>query len=474
MNALDLERYNNLLFRGGMDVKYYQYDGISWCLSMERNGILFDFGNKISWVRGGILADEMGLGKSFQLLCTMYCNMLRRTLIIVPLILLEQWRSLFVSLLGYDVLVYHGDVRGITLDVLSSKYFVLTTYGMMRKSSSILYSLSWCRVVFDEAHHLRNRSSCLYKCVKCLKSSIRWLITGTIVHNCLNDFYSLCGILGLPSVYYKRKCNMPYICRQFILRRTKKEVGLNLPCLNVNICNVSWGNDELFLSRIIHDRLSLSSDSLVCSSNILCELSTLTLFLKAKQLCIYPRMLDIFLNMNGLLSYKSVLFSSSKLDKVISMILERRDNKKKKLLFCHFRYEIDELYTRLIRLGFNVSVIDGRISKRLRNDILFDKTLDILILQIKTCCEGLNLQQFSDVYFVSPHWNPAIEDQAIARCHRIGQENNVEIFKFQMDDIKIPETDKNIHTIENYISMIQNKKRELSNDLFNVNDDKKE
>jgi SNF2 family DNA or RNA helicase len=148
--------------------------------------------------------------------------------------------------------------------------------------------------------------------------------------------------------------------------------------------------------------------------------------------------------------------------------VKRRDNDKKKLIFCHFKKEIDELVRRLSSLGFNLAVVDGRVSKSLRDSILTNKTLDILILQVQTACEGLNLQQFSEVYFVSPHWNPAIEDQAIARCHRMGQENSVDIFKFQMGDIEDPDTETIIPTIEYYVAGVQKRKRNLLKQLLSA------
>ena len=86
-----------------------------------------------------------------------------------------------------------------------------------------------------------------------------------------------------------------------------------------------------------------------------------------------------------------------------------------------------------------------------------------MILQIQTGCEGLNLQQYSEVYFVSPHWNPAIEDQAVARCHRIGQNNQIHVFRFEMESFqeKGADFDENVaQTLDFYCSKIQLKKRE--------------
>jgi len=100
-------------------------------------------------------------------------------------------------------------------------------------------------------------------------------------------------------------------------------------------------------------------------------------------------------------------------------------------------------------------VIDGRASYGKRSDILANLP-EILILQVYTCCEGLNLQAYKQVYFVSPQWNPSIEDQAVARCHRVGQTSDVDIFHFKMSDIN-----KETRSLEYYICKVQEEKRKL-------------
>jgi len=112
-----------------------------------------------------------------------------------------------------------------------------------------------------------------------------------------------------------------------------------------------------------------------------------------------------------------------------------------------------------------VARFDGRTSYSERADVLNDMSLDVLILQIMTGCEGLNLQHFKEIYFVSPHWNPAVEDQAIARCHRIGQSDEVDIFRFTMAGF-----DTQSCTLDRYASDIQDAKRKMYN-IVDENDD---
>jgi SNF2 family DNA or RNA helicase len=149
---------------------------------------------------------------------------------------------------------------------------------------------------------------------------------------------------------------------------------------------------------------------------------------------------------------------SSKLDKVSETILSRKENGKGKLIFCHYRKEIDELYRRLREGGMNnIAIFDGRVPYNKRQEILSQKK-EAIILQIQTGCEGLNLQEnYSEIYFVSPNWNPAVEDQAIARCHRIGQTKEVNVFRFMMSDE---------NAMDNYINKTQESKRFIINETF--------
>jgi SNF2 family DNA or RNA helicase len=164
--------------------------------------------------------------------------------------------------------------------------------------------------------------------------------------------------------------------------------------------------------------------------------------------------------------YLEAMSSSSKLDVVINTILERKENGKGKIVFCHFIDEIDTIARRLRESGVEkVVVYDGRTKGKKKR--VFDKA-DVIILQIQTGCEGLNLQEFfSEIYFVSPHWNPAVEDQAIARCHRIGQKLDVYVFKFEMDGFglnTILKTDSN--TLDKYVNQVQTVKRDIASSVL--------
>jgi len=191
-------------------------------------------------------------------------------------------------------------------------------------------------------------------------------------------------------------------------------------------------------------------------------LSTLPLLVRARQACVYPPLMRHHIKTlikAGLIEddpkFEEATRCSSKIDAVSTTILSRRANGKSKLIFCHYRGEIDVLRDDLSRNGLSVETFDGRITERERNAVLTRKC-DVLILQIQTGCEGLNLQHFSEIYFVSPHWNPAIEDQAVARCHRIGQTEEIDVFRFNMVGF---DDDNETRTLDEYSANIQEVKR---------------
>jgi len=185
--------------------------------------------------------------------------------------------------------------------------------------------------------------------------------------------------------------------------------------------------------------------------------------LKAKQACIFPRLLS---NTAGYSEYKDAFNCSSKLDYAVGKILERKGNGCGKLIFCHFREEIDEIAIRLRAGGFaSVATFDGRVNEVQRKKILGEGH-EALVLQIQTGCEGLNLQEhYSEIYFISPHWNPAVEDQAVARCHRIGQTKVVHVERFEMCGFD-EDQDLMCLNIEKYTRLTQQGKREIAREYI--------
>lgn len=458
-----------------LDVKQHQLDGVKWCIAREH--ALSPASTPI--VYGGILGDEMGLGKTFTIIGTMLENFKLHTLIVLPTILVEQWREIIKKTLNHNAFMVSNVIKEADFDEFQLKLhkspIVITTYKLFEKNVSLFSKISWDRIVFDEAHHLRNHKAKVHKAIINLRDTcenkklIIWLVTGTPIQNYIKDFYSLCRVLGLKRVHYYK--NVDFISKLFMLKRTKLDVGISLPSLKVNTIEVDWeSEEEKELGEELHSifhfaginrkgsaplRRGYAGDTPADKSGF----DPLSFIIKAKQSCIDMSLLtnsiDKIVSMGAIAdgSYISeALKHCSKLNKVIDFILERKDNNRKKIIFCHYHKEIDFLKKTLSAKGFTVASFDGRVSKADRFDILTHAP-DVLILQIQTGCEGLNLQNFNEIYFVSTHWNPAIQDQAIARCHRIGQTKCVDVFIFVMKPFDEERNTKNIdiHCIQKHI-----------------------
>ena len=460
-------QFREFLTRAQLDIKKHQIEGVKWCLNNEIKGNEVDE----KTIRGGLLADDMGLGKTIQILGVMNGNNKDHTLIVLPKALLKQWKDAIILYIGIEPLVFHASGnRKATKELLISSPIVLTTYTLLTERKSmpnLLKSIKWDRVIFDEAHHLRTAKSKIYKGAICLNAEIKWLITGTPIQNRKSDFYSLCAVMGIPKSYYINEDNLMNLVRAFIKKRTKKEVGIKLPELQTTTISVQWNNEkECHLAEEIHSKLNFTqvssssrSEQLPSFAFKLSETTILPLLIKARQMCILPSLVKTHVK------YQSQ--ASSKMDVVIETIINRKDNGRAKLIFCHFRGEIDAIKENLQKANMTILTFDGRSTEKQRAyAVSKDNKCDVLILQIQTGCEGLNLQQFSEVYFVSPHWNPAIEDQAVARCHRIGQENNINVFRFEMCGF---DEENETKSLDKYAFSVQESKRGIMSMIENPN-----
>ena len=471
-----MEMFKKYLNHSNMEHKQYQYEGVRWCLNNELRD------NPPCNVRGGFIADEMGLGKTILMIGLMYCNYLPHTLIILPPVLIDQWCIQIYRTTGHRVLVYHGeDKKTINLDQLLSAKIVIATYAAVtiskeqikRKNLGLLHKVKWSRIIFDEAHHLRNSKTNRYFGARILRSNIRWLVSGTPIQNKKEDFYGLCAQLRMPANFYTDSKNLILLATSFILKRTKKNIGMYITDINIQNNVVQWlSSKEKALSEELHSGLSfsnVSADKWVGKPIVTAfrQKGILNLMLRAKQSCIYPKlMIKNLKEMANYSSYKEAFEYNSKLTAVINSIIDRKNNNNGKLIFCHFREEIDEIATKLRQAGITkVATFDGRTTNAKRFQILNDKN-DVLILQIQTVCEGLNLQEnYNEIYFVSPHWNPAVEQQAIARCHRIGQTKPVFVQRFQMSSF-VTENDNPTKTIDKYVKDVQEGKRIVASEFI--------
>jgi len=490
-------KFDEWLDNTGLKHEPHQKKAVEWCLKREN----------ASENKGGIIADEMGLGKTIEILGTVYSNPMNHTLIVLPYSLLSQWTKIIENIFPGKALVFHGVKRNIfSIDFIKEHPIVLTTYGAVTKKKiepvieNQLYNIEWDRIIYDEAHHIRNKTTGVNTGVHKLKTAITWLLTGTPIQNSIEDLYSLFELLGFKnrSQYFKKE---HVLLEEYMLRRTKEEAGIKLPTCKSEIVNVEWKYPkQQKLAKQIHSRLQFSNidilDEMLTGSGTLNSYSEITtthtesplaIISRAKKMCTIPKIMDgsiietetesdsgINTNIKTNNKVIEMLCRSSKIESVVNKVLERKKNGRPKLIFCYFHAEIDELARLLRDKGLEVKKLDGRTSKKERISIL-ESPCEVLIGQIDATNEGLNLQSYKDIYIVSPHWNPAIEDQAIARCHRIGQTEEVCVFHFQMNGfdgyeklekhgLPIPKA----LTLDQYICKVQEIKRNIVKKAFGL------
>ena len=424
----------------------YQKEGIQFCEFIEKN----------SFYKSGIIADEMGLGKTTIIIGLLVRRVLNKSLIVVPKVLLETWKeAIFTRLRIHPIIIYSLINKGRE-DLISKNNIILTTYDYISQSN-IFNKFLWDRVIFDEGHHLRNHKTNRSQSALSIRSIHKWILTGTPIHNSKKDIISLCLHLGIPKC--KLELDYKEIIKTYILKRTKKQVNLKIPKPIIIEKTINFETkEEKRLSSQIHSCLKESElnefGRRIIKKNQ--ESFKLAFIIRARQICTCPPLLK------NLLPDDKGTDSVSKLNTIISNIDNSKLDKRPKILFCNFRGEIDYLKFSLIKKGIKTQSIDGRIKdSNEKNKILSSKENYILILQFKTCSEGLNLQRYKDIIIVSPHWNPCVEKQAIARSYRLGQRSNVRVIKYIMEDLN-----NNKKNIESYCLKIQTKKKRII-ELFN-------
>ena len=467
------KQYDTFIRHSGVDVVDYQKTGLEWCLENEKPYLKKEKG-PFDDFKGGILADEMGMGKTITMLSLISSNVVPHTLIILPPSLISQWVSAIVKCCYTDAVVYHGAKRKNLSDakVLNAS-ICITTYSMLKDERFInLSSDHWNRIVFDEAHHMRNCSTKRFKacqsfCEKHRFSSPRlstWMLTGTPICNKEDDILSLCYIIGIPISQVIN--NIDELKTDKLLYRTKKDVGITMPNLVSKDVSVIWDtkSDEYKLSQLFHSQVTepenwdstISTDvSDYFKKN---PLNKQGLWLRARQACIHPSLLASYFNTSHKLALinnidnKDVFtrytgtYMSQKMTAIISTLYNQDSlyPQNNRIVFCNYINEmnilndnITQFYKQKGREVPSIEIINSKISKKKQSTILenTNNPTKILILQLSMCAEGLNLQSYNEIYFVSPTYNPSIEQQAIARCYRRGQHKDVFVFKFNMKSL---------------------------------------
>lgn len=538
-----------------VQIQPHQLDGLRWCLRHELAGK-----KRVSWGKsgggggggddnddrvgfgcGGIIADEMGLGKTIMLISLMVANGLRRTLVVVPRALIAQWcaeiRRILAPMLGGGdgegrvpekgaagglVEFYGENKRMISDHALQAARIVVTSYSTIagRRYGARLTALQWSRIVFDEAHHLRHQKTLRFGTCAALQSSIHWCVTGTPVHGVPRDWinlYRMIGFVKTKRVKREDQGSLAWVLNgQFLLRRTKEEIGLALPPVRRHVLQVPFSSREeeqtachLHLARepmLANDATVEAVEANVAAvearpharevqafiasergwhTYIRNAKRPIQMFTMLRQYCSLPSLAmsaalpppppegtasaAMAASLNGIDGgYGGVqpdgFRHASKLYAVTNQLLQNKGNGCGKLVFCTYTDEIAFLANLLIHragwAGNAVAIYSGENDDR----NVLTSGAEVLLVQIQMGCDGLNLQdRYSEVYFTSPHCNPMVEEQAIARCHRIGQTRPVDVYLFYMTFQPMYP----VKSLDQHVDNLQTRKRKMITSWWN-------
>ena len=453
-----METFRNWINLAKLDTKPFQEDGIRFMLERE-----FD-PKPYRNCRGGLIAYDMGLGKTIMTIGLLLSHKVSHTLIVVPNAIIEQWETEVMRLLGHVPFVYHGTEK--SRRKLSECPIVITTYGTMSANKGIneLSAFKWSRVIYDEAHRLRNRKTSIHKTAIQMKTTYTWCLTGTPVQNKLLDVLSICRVLKIKEADHMTEYDLEWFSDKYVIKRTKKGVGIKLKDVISENIMVPWSTDEeCNMARDMHSLVGFTDVTLNNVNYLMDQLiqEYLGALTRMRQMCVYPAlMMHIIQDMikAEIVTEEDVdigIHGTSKMTTVLDKVFENQHNGCKKIIFTHFRLESAYLNMKLTEAGMKVGVLDGSTPMRMREEILTATDYDVLLLQIKTASEGINLQQYTEIYFTAPHWNPSVEDQAVGRSHRIGQKEQVKVYRFIMEGFGY-----GTKSMEEYMMLIQDKKRE--------------
>ena len=414
----------------------YQRRGLSWMVHLEEASL------------GGCLADDMGLGKTAQVIALVLTRLEAgadrgATLVVCPASVLPNWeRELARFAPSLRVVRHHGPSRAKRADALARLAppgtVVLTTYATLRSSQKVLQSVSWERVVLDEAQNIKNPSAAQSKAARGLPARHRFALTGTPVENRLDDLWSILqfanpGLLG-PKATFRERFALPtergdagaaerlrLLTRPFLLRRVKSDpdVAGDLPPKVEATVACSLTVEQATLYQAAVDQALADLDRL---DGMQRRARILVLLTELKQICDHP---SLYLHERGELEGRS-----GKLDRLTEMVEEALADGDAVLVFTQYA-EMGRLIVEHLRTTFDVDVpfLHGRVPLADRQDLVdvFQHRggPPVLVASLRAAGVGINLTRANHVVHFDRWWNPAVEDQATDRAHRIGQDHTV-------------------------------------------------
>jgi len=419
-------------------LRNYQKTGIDWLCALRDADL------------GALLADDMGLGKTLQALC----GLRGRTLVVTPTSVLHNWVdeiTRFRPGLSYNV--YHGPGRSLN----QKRDVTLTTYAILRIDADKLAEEHWDTLILDEAQAIKNPNSKVTRAAYQLRGDFRMTLSGTPVENRLDELWSQFhflnrGLLGTRSGFDERyakpigagddevAARLRDRIRPFVLRRLKSEVAPELPPRTDVVLHTTLTDSE----RDTYDAIRAAS-----IENVVAQLSSGASVMQALEVLLRLRQASC----HSALVPGQTAKSSSKIELLLEFLDEVLAEGHKALVFSQWTSLLDLVEPHLDGVDISYTRLDGTTRDRAGVVANFQDSEGppVLLASLKAGGLGINLTAADHVFILDPWWNPAAEDQAADRAHRIGQNRPVMVYRLVAEN-----------TVEEGILALQEKKRALS------------
>lgn len=428
-------------------VRDYQRQGIQWLSMLDHYGF------------GGILADDMGLGKTLQTIAFI-SSQLRpdsKVLILSPSSLIYNWLDecqKFTPQL--DVVVSYGlkQVRDHLIE--EGHQITITSYSSFRQDFETYQAFEYDYLILDEAQVIKNGQTKIAQCLRAFNAKNCFALSGTPIENKLLEIWSIFQIV-LPGLLPAKKEFLKMTAKQvsryikpFIMRRKKEDVLPELP----NLIEMTYPNEmtdsqkAIYLAQLrqMHDQIRTASDADINRRKI----EILSGITRLRQICDTP---SLFMDYDG---------ESGKLESLRTLLLQIKENGHRALIFSQFRGMLDLAKQEMDALGLTAYQMTGSTPANERQEMtraFNNGSKDVFLISLKAGGVGLNLTGADTVVLIDLWWNPAVEMQAISRAHRIGQEDNVEVYRLITRG-----------TIEEKILELQESKRNLVTTVLDGNE----
>jgi superfamily II DNA or RNA helicase len=438
------------------ELRHYQLQGFHFLAYLSENRF------------GGILADDMGLGKTLQTLCWLVwlrekAGGARASVVVCPKSVVENWQGEAARFTpGLKVTVWRGTDEDGFEKAARTYDLVIINYAQLRYLAKAFGSISWLAAILDEGQYIKNPSAQTTRVARSVKADHRLVLTGTPIENRLLDLWSLMsytmpGALGSQTYFNKQfqkgqdplaRRRLAARVRPFLLRRTKAQVAPELPPRTEEdrICEMTEGQSILYRAELKHAQqmlLNLKTQKDLDKARF----NILTSLLRLRQICCHT----------ALINKSAPVEESAKIEALKDLLEPLMEEGHKVLVFSQFVGMINLLKPVMDEHSWKCFVLTGDTEDRgeLVKEFQAEKEAAVFLISLRAGGFGLNLTAASYVVLCDPWWNPAVENQAIDRTHRIGQSRHVIAYRL---------ITKN--SIEEKIRLLQKAKNSLAVDLL--------